>query len=494
MDITLVYFIYGLAFFSMGLAMLMESNRTPLLAQSRVLRPLALFGFVHGTHEWLEMFLDKSDWLVFQDPLLVSWLRIGVLSLSFASLGLFAIRSLQPQRRLEQRERFLLIGAVGAYVLLIVVVAGLAWSRHVDRLSHVDAMLRYFVAVPAAFLAGVALYRQSTQARSQERKELSQMLRWAAWGFLIYTFTQAVVPPVDFYLARWINTETFTAAFGFPVQIVRAIMAGVITFSLIRATQIVDQERQREFLTAQQERLDALEKVQKELLHREEMREELLRHTVIAQEDERARIARELHDEMAQILTGFTLHLASLCKQACDDPQVRERVEYLQDLSEQLSASIYRLVHDLRPAQLDDLGLVPALKYLVEDLKSRIGLQANFIVEGEPQRLDPLVETVLFRGAQEGLTNVSRHAGVDHADLRLVFAQGQVRLTVDDKGVGLVIQDDQLPLQSWGLAGMRERAESVGGRLKIQSELGLGTLVEMVIPIEKEKEGINAAN
>ena len=113
--------------------------------------------------------------------------------------------------------------------------------------------------------------------------------------------------------------------------------------------------------------MEALEAVQAELLRREELREELLRRTVIAQEDERTRIARELHDEMAQTLTAFTLHLAALCKTACEDPQVEEQVDMLKSLSAQMSQSLTRLVRDLRPAQLDDLGLVAALQYLVED-------------------------------------------------------------------------------------------------------------------------------
>jgi len=356
MDITLVYFVYGLAFFSMGLAMLMESNRSPLLAQARILRPLAFFGFVHGSHEWLEMFLDKSDWLVFQDPMLVNWLRIGVLSLSFASLGLFGVLALQPQRRLTWHATLWMFGGIGFYIAIIILISVILWASHIDPFVHADALVRYFVAVPGAVLAGIALLRQASQAYSQERPRLAQMLRWAAIGFLLYSLTQAVVPPTDAIPGNLLNTASFTAAFGFPVQIVRAFLAVIITISLIRATQFVDEERQRQLLTAQQERLEALEVVQEELLRREALREELLRHTVKTQEEERARIARELHDEMAQILTGFTLHLAALCDYACDHPEVENQVEHLKSLSQQMSQSLYRLVHDLRPLHQGHAG------------------------------------------------------------------------------------------------------------------------------------------
>jgi signal transduction histidine kinase len=302
----------------------------------------------------------------------------------------------------------------------------------------------------------------------------------------LYSFTQAVVPPFDVFPGNLLNTASFTAALGFPVQIVRAVMAALITISLILATQIVDDERRRQLLTAQEERLEALEAVQQELLRREALREELLRHTVIAQEEERARIARELHDEMAQILTGFTLHLATLCDYACDHPDVRNQVDRLNSLSQQMSASLYRLVHDLRPAQLDDLGLVAALQYLVDDTHSRIGLQAQLVVDGKQRRLDPLVETVLFRCAQEALTNVARHAGVNEAAVRLSFEPEGIRLRIRDTGAGFVLGDDQLPEQSWGLAGMRERVYSVGGQLSIDTKLGRGTLVEVLVPNGKE--------
>lgn len=486
MDITLVYFIYGLAFFSMGLAMLLESNRSPLLAEARILWPLAVFGLVHGSHEWLEMFLDKSGWLVFQDLWLVSWTRIGLLAISFASLAVFALQALKPQRRLRPRERWLFVAGLGLYVIFVILVSEAAWIRHVDRLSHVDAMLRYFVAVPAALLAGVALFHQAAQASAQGRTQIGNMLRWSAWGFTLYSLTQLIAPPGDVFPGTLINTESFTGFFGFPIQLVRAVLAIVITFSLVRATQIVDRERRLQLLEAQRERLEALEKVQQDLLEREALREELLRRTVIAQEDERARIARELHDEMAQILTGFTLHLATLCDVACDQPQVKSQVDILKALSQQMSRSLYHLVHDLRPAQLDDLGLVAALRYLLDDTRDRVGLETTMTVEGKRARLDPLVETVLYRGAQEALTNVVRHAGVSEATLLLNFEADKVSLCVQDNGKGFVTQADQLPEHSWGLVGMRERVESVGGKLKLTSAPGRGTLVEVVIPNGKE--------
>ncbi len=485
MDITLVYFIYGLAFFSMGLSMLMEAGRSPLFVRARVLRPLAVFGFIHGAHEWLEMFLDKSDWLIFQYPLFVDWARIGILTISFTALALFGLRELQPQKRLDGRKAWYLWGGIVLYALIILLLTALVWAAHPDNARHADAMIRYLVAVPSAILAGLALQRNANLA--QEQYKWSLPLHWAAWGFGLYALTQMVVPPIDFFPGSILNTQTFIAWTGLPIQIFRAVLAVIITLALLRAAQAADELRQRQFVMAQHERLLAVEQVQDELIKREAQRKELLAHIVIAQEDERARIARELHDETSQLLTAFSLHLATL--QSLPDANIAEPLEHLQRLSRQMSKGIYSLIHDLRPAQLDDLGLTPALKNLIDDFEKRLDLSVDFMYAHEPRRLGTHLETVLFRVAQESLTNVARHAQVDEARIELSYDDQEVFLRVCDQGVGFELVENQLPPRSWGLAGMRERAESVGGRLILRSAPGEGTVVEVRAPLNKEESG-----
>jgi signal transduction histidine kinase len=486
MDITLVYFIYGLAFFSMGLAMLLESGRSPLLAGASVLLPLAVFGFVHGGHEWIEMFLDKSDWLVAQKPVWLAWLRIAILLISFVSLLIFSLRMLNQDTHLGKRQRIYWISGLGGYLLLIILFTAFAWSSHSDRLIHVDASVRYFLAVPAAALAGVAMQRRAAMARREGNPNLGVSFAGVAVGFVIYAVTQLVVPPLDVFPGNVLNTVSFIDFAGFPVQVVRAVMAVMITIGLLQGIQTAELERQKQFLAAQQARVNALEQVQQELIKRESMRQELLRHIVIAQEDERARIARELHDETAQILTAFSFHLAALRNAAPRNPKIAEQLQYLQSLSRQMSEGIYRLVRDLRPAQLDDLGLVAALQYLVEEAQHRLELKVDFRIVGERRRLDPLVETVLFRVAQEAITNVARHAGVFEAQMELEFQDGQLGLQVTDQGTGFDAGSIPNLGLGWGVAGMHERAESIGGHLTVTSTPGSGTTVKIIVPIRKK--------
>jgi signal transduction histidine kinase len=177
------------------------------------------------------------------------------------------------------------------------------------------------------------------------------------------------------------------------------------------------------------------------------------------------------------------LHLATLQDAIGRNPRAREAIHQLQALSRQMSKGIYRLVRDLRPAQLDDLGLVAALQFLADEESRRVGIHAHVEVSGRRKRLDPLVETVLFRVAQEALTNVVRHAAVLEASVELFFFPEMVTLRVCDQGVGFDPHAPPTPPHGWGLAGMRERVESVGGELRLVSSPGKGTIVEVDVPL-----------
>ncbi len=481
-DISLVYFVYGLAFYSMGLIMLREARRAPLFAEARVLMPLAIFGFVHGAHEWLEMVLMKAAFFGIQDPQGLNWLRLVLLIASFTSLITYAIRVLQPQRNFWPRGFVIGISWLLAYILLVFIGINLDRSGYSGFTTHADVLARYSLAFPGALLAALALNQQSKQARVQNRGRLSNALMGAGLGFALYSLTQLFVPHIDLFPASIFNTASFLAFTGIPIQAIRAGVAILMVICLTEATQVVETERQNELQAAQQSRLEALEQIRMDLIEREQLRRELLRHTVIAQEDERARIARELHDESAQTLTAFTLNLAALKKYLPKNGEAPELVDRLQDLSRQMSQGFFRMVHDLRPAQLDDLGLVAGLQYLV-DQEIRSGLPVKLEIQGESQRLDPLIETVIFRIAQEALANVKRHSKTANgAQVCLAFSPEQIVFNVLDDGVGFDVDEKLSPPRGWGLAGMRERAEAVGGRFQIFSTPGKGVKVEVIIP------------
>lgn len=480
-DILLIFFAYGLAFFTMGIALSLESFREPRLAERRVLRPLAVFGLLHGMHEWIEILLLQGIWLGVPFPEQINWMRYILLVFSFIPLIYFGLLMLIG----PERGNTLPLAILGGILLLYFILVILVNRQRPDLLwAPADTLARYILAVPGGILAGLGLRKGAIEVEQEGRQRLARRFTWAAIGFGLYGVTQIFVSPIDFFPATIVNSAAFASMVGFPIQLIRATVALLATVNLLQAIQVVEREREDQLLAVQEERLQALQQVQRDLEEREALRRDLLRHTVIAQEDERGRIARELHDETAQFLTALSLNLATLKNLLPQDQRTIELIEGLQSMTRQMSQGIYRLVHDLRPAQLDDLGLVAALQYLSEEEYKRAGLQVELTVEGSRHRLDTLIETVLFRVAQEALTNVIRHAQCDQASLEISFRSDQVEMRVCDKGVGIETKIDQVLERGWGLEGMRERVESVEGELKIFSPKSGGTVVEVKVPVD----------
>ncbi len=186
------------------------------------------------------------------------------------------------------------------------------------------------------------------------------------------------------------------------------------------------------------------------------------------------------------MLTSFTLDVATLKTHVGENPTCATILTRLQDHGRQISKRLYRLVHDLRPAQLDDLGLVAAVQHLVAEARRNFGLRVSLHVEGAQRRLDPLVETVCYRVTQEALTNIARYAQIDQAEVRFTFREQEVEMTIHDQGVGFSPGDQGENALRFGIAGMQERVRSVGGDFRLNSSPGAGTRIHVIIPDIKE--------
>lgn len=474
--LLLVYFVYGLAFFSLGIALTVESGRSPAIAEAQVLRPLAIFGLLHGTHEWLEAYLMQAAAYGAPFPAWLSWFRLFLLITSFLFLIAFGIQVFLLHAGKLQIGAYLLLGALAIYVLFILINAAIGMRlSEISWFDLLNVLARYLLAFPGAVLAAFALRIQAVQSTGEERPHFVTHLTIAAIGFFVYGLSQIFVPQVKIFPARIINTTEFTAWFGFPIQIVRAAMAVMITMGMVRVTQLAERARQHLAAAVQKEHLKALEQ-------RDNLRHELLSHTVQAQEEERARIARELHDETAQVLTAFSLNLATLRTYISLVPETAPMVDQLQSLSKKMSQGLYRLVHDLRPAQLDDLGLIPAIQYLKDSYAAQ-GLEVTVELFGKSRRMDSNIETVLFRVVQEALNNALRHAQTRMARVLVQFSPHEISLKVIDSGIGFNPLLPPPPPHGWGLAGMRERVNLIGGQLNIESAPGKGTTVEVILPL-----------
>ena len=208
----------------------------------------------------------------------------------------------------------------------------------------------------------------------------------------------------------------------------------------------------------------------------------LLQQVITAQEEERARIARELHDEIGQALTALRLGLGSIERYISPDTPAAERVRHLDALVEQTMTDLRRLITALRPGTLDQLGLVPAVRWMVDQTLAPLGIQTVVEVEGQVQRLPPEIEIALFRIAQEGITNIAKHSEARRVHIHFLWEPNRVMMTIEDDGRGFSPQALEEG-NGLGLAGMRERAALIGGSLTVQSAPGKGTRITVIIPL-----------
>jgi signal transduction histidine kinase len=205
----------------------------------------------------------------------------------------------------------------------------------------------------------------------------------------------------------------------------------------------------------------------------EEERNELLRRLSGAEEQERLRISRELHDQMGQLVTALQVGLKGLY---ADGEDRSRRIAELEQLAGRIAREVHQLAVEMRPPGLDNLGLAPALESMLHEWSDRNGIECDFQVVGlGAERFAPEVETMLYRVAQEALTNVLKHAAASRVGVLLERRGGHISLVIEDDGQGFDTDLLYEKTQALGLRGMRERVAPLRGRLDVESSPGVGT-------------------
>jgi signal transduction histidine kinase len=266
------------------------------------------------------------------------------------------------------------------------------------------------------------------------------------------------------------------------------MMAGLAAFFVIRFLRAFQVENDRQITSLQEARL-------KEAKQRETLRGGLYKRVVAAQESERQRIARELHDETGQALTAIGLGLRGLTGslRTSDKDRTKQNLHQLELLTAHSLDELQRLIADLRPSHLDDLGLSSALRWYANTLQERVKLNVHVEIQGEERPVASPVKIALFRIAQEALTNVIKHAQAKTAQVVLIYAEESVQVRVTDDGRGFDMDAaGSAKRVSWGLKGMEERTSLLGGRSKVYSRPGEGTTVEVSIPYLQEEADENS--
>jgi signal transduction histidine kinase len=331
-----------------------------------------------------------------------------------------------------------------------------------------------------------------TDANSLEWVVAYEPLSSAGWGLIVAEPWEDVVNPL-------LRTSLLTPLALIPAFI---IAVGAIVFfarRVIRPLQLLDEQAQRAGhgdYNALAQPIGGIAEVQTLHATLAQMADEIRRYQrsiqsyaaaiTRGQEDERSRIARELHDETVQALIALDQRTQLIERSCKRDPQLAAvQLGELREMTADTIAEVRHVIRNLRPIYLEDLGLVPAIEMLTQPLNEAAELSATLTVEGEVRRLAPERELALYRIVQEALNNVVKHARARHVHVKLNYGD-QLTVVIQDDGRGFELPDQADALSDlghFGLIGMRERAELIGARLTIHSAPGVGTTIELQLPL-----------
>ncbi|WP_238874059.1 sensor histidine kinase [Achromobacter xylosoxidans] len=256
---------------------------------------------------------------------------------------------------------------------------------------------------------------------------------------------------------------------SYPIRNDQEVVGAVVTFSDISARKRIERE-----LQGTRAQLEARVQVRTaELSAAHESLRRLASHLSTLREQERAHIARNIHDDLGASFTALQLDLNWLRRQLAGEPPLQAHLDRMLEVTQTAMDATRRILNDLRPVVLDHLGLWAALETLLQDLQARSGLRCRYLCppDTESRRLEPAAEIAVYRIVQELLTNVQRHARARSVNVSAVWGEDGLLLEVEDDGVGMRLPETR---QTFGILGMRERARAIGGDLELDSAPGAG--------------------
>ena len=453
----IIYFIYGLTFFVLGLAIALQSRHSSHLELARSLNWLAAFGFLHGFHEWGDFFIPlQGQYLAPMAIRVLHYFHLLLLAVSFVCLygfGLALLESLKPRRWLHVGYASLIV----AWVVLSVFPFRVWFTSFDVWHNAVDALARYFIGLPSGLLAAYAL-REHTLKRivPYNVPRIERAMQLSGITMAIYALAAGlIVPPVPFFPGSWLNTDTFTRYLLFPPQLLRALIGLAMALTTIRFLNIFDVETSR--------RIEAMEESR-----------------ILA--EERERIARELHDGTIQKVYTAGLLVRSAEKLAEPETPLAGRLATAVGVLDDAIGDLRQNLNELQSPTRSSEPLKLAIQKLATDPRFAslvtVDLDLNL-----PDTFSLLPERNIHFLAilQEALANVVRHAHARHVYVSAGCTDDRLRLVIRDDGIGLPPEITG----EHGLHNMRDRASLLHGLLLVE-KLSRGTSVTLDIPQEDE--------
>ena len=342
---------------------------------------------------------------------------------------------------------------------------------------------------------------EESPARNREAKPSARLARWLSrhapnlerqllfvqWALpLILVGIVLVYEVTEHFLLK---EETFPSLDFLGEILFFGVLGPIAVWIVMRWIRAEWYQRERD-KQALEQMYNELSRVQRRLDVLNRQRGELLNRLMCVPEEERRRLAREIHDELGQLLTGLSLNL-KLCQDVLPE-EFRAAHEYLTKANALVRHTIeqsHRIIADLRPPILDDYGLVPALQEELAQRLNPLNIEAYLEANGDLEHLPVEVATAAFRIVQEAITNIIRHAHAQQVCVKLAQENDGLTAIVEDDGVGIpqVSLDDLNAYPSLGILGMQERARSLGGWLRIGPREPHGTRVQLWLPLQREK-------
>jgi len=455
--LEIVRFFYGLIFFALGFAIVLQPRRNSVYYLSHALTWLAGFALIHAVADWGLIFIPLRQGgpggsaLIQQ---LLTFRTLGVI-VSFGLLMQFGIMLLvehHPYRRVLS----LLPSLVTAAFVLLLLFREFSPQADLPGLTDVRIAARYFLGFPAALLSAWGLIRQVPVLRKDQSRYV-RYLTGAAVCFVLYGILAGlVVSEREFFPANMINETTFFAVFRQPVEVGRALAMLGVTVCIIELLDIFHQETQRRLRLAEQDRA-------------------LLR--------EREQIGRDLHDGIMQTLYGTGLGVKQVLIMAETQPD--QAKEILSELNAEIGRAIVqmrRYVLDLKEQTISATELVDDVRALAQEISQFAGISVKVTTEGADQEIKVpcgLREDALAI-VRQGLSNVVRHADAREATVTCALDEDTLLLRVSDPGRGF---DPAGESGGGGIESLRERVEAVGGLLQVMSAEGEGTHLVAHLPV-----------
>ena len=448
-----ILFIYGLVFFVLGFAIILQTRQSSRLELARSLRWLAAFGITHGFFEWGDLFIPlQAAYLEETTIRLLYDLHLVLLAGSFVCLLEFGLVTLYPLRNgahFHWLSPVLFSTWLAVSFFILPIFSGETLVDH----GVANALARYFIALPAGLLAAYGL-RVHTLERILPLNVpvIVRTFGVASIALAIYAILGGLIPPaINFFPGNILNTETFTTAVGAPPWVFRSIVAAIITVTIIRALEVFDVETQR--------RIEELE--QQQILNADH-----------------ERLARELHDGAIQKVYTAGLLVESAVRLTEPDGELDKRLKRAETVINDSILDLRRNLaelHESTPQVTDPLPVL--LKRLSEDphYNSMVNITLD-VPMNEQKSLSPMRSSHVAAIVNEALSNIVRHAQAKHVHISARDEGGHLRIAIKDDGVGIAPNAKH----GYGLSNMRDRARLLNGTIEFENNKG--TEIMLTIP------------